>query len=49
MSTAGLLVRVPISKVESGNLAHVTENALALSLVLTSLQTLDAAHPPPSR
>jgi diketogulonate reductase-like aldo/keto reductase len=36
---------------ESGNVAHVRENAVALSLALTSeeLQALDAAHPPPSR
>ena len=36
---------------ESGSAAHVKENAVALSLTLTSedLQTLDAAHPPPSR
>ena len=33
---------------ESGNVAHVRENAVALSLALTSeeLQALDAAHPP---
>jgi diketogulonate reductase-like aldo/keto reductase len=33
---------------ESGSLAHVQENAVALSLTLTpqELQTLDAAHPP---
>jgi aryl-alcohol dehydrogenase-like predicted oxidoreductase len=31
--------------------AHVKENAVALSLALTpqELQALDAAHPPPSR
>jgi diketogulonate reductase-like aldo/keto reductase len=36
---------------ESGNVTHVRENAVALSLVLTSeeLRTLDAAHPPPAR
>jgi diketogulonate reductase-like aldo/keto reductase len=36
---------------ESGSVAHVKENAVALTLTLTSqeLQTLDAAHPPPSR
>src|SRR6266404_9288468 len=36
---------------ESGSVAHVKENAVALSLALTpqELQTLDAAHPPPSR
>jgi diketogulonate reductase-like aldo/keto reductase len=34
---------------ESGSVAHVKENAVALSLTLTpqELQTLDAAHPPP--
>jgi diketogulonate reductase-like aldo/keto reductase len=34
---------------ESGNVMHVRENAVALSLVLTTeeLETLDAAHPPP--
>jgi len=36
---------------ESGSMAHVKENAVALSLTLTpqELQTLDTAHPPPSR
>jgi diketogulonate reductase-like aldo/keto reductase len=36
---------------ESGSAAHVRENAVALSLTLTSdeLHTLDAAHPPPHR
>ena len=36
---------------ESGSVAHVKENAVALSLALTpqELQALDAAHPPPSR
>jgi diketogulonate reductase-like aldo/keto reductase len=36
---------------ESGSVAHVKENAVALTLTLTpqELQTLDAAHPPPSR
>jgi len=36
---------------ESGSVAHVKENAVALTLPLTpqELQTLDAAHPPPSR
>jgi aryl-alcohol dehydrogenase-like predicted oxidoreductase len=31
--------------------AHVKENAVALTLTLTpqELQTLDAAHPPPGR
>ena len=34
---------------ESGLAAHVKENAVALTLMLTSqeLQTLDAAYPPP--
>jgi len=34
---------------ESGSVAHVRENAVALALTLTppELQTLDAAHPPP--
>jgi diketogulonate reductase-like aldo/keto reductase len=36
---------------ESGSVAHVKENAVALSLTLTpqELQALDAAHPPPGR
>jgi diketogulonate reductase-like aldo/keto reductase len=36
---------------ESGSVAHVKENAVALTLTLTpqELQTLDAAHPPPGR
>src|SRR5437588_136580 len=36
---------------ESGSAAHVKENAAALTPPLTpqELQTLDAAHPPPSR
>src|SRR3984957_13942357 len=44
---SGKVIAIP----ESGNVAHVTENAVALSLALTSeeLHTLDAAHPPPSR
>jgi diketogulonate reductase-like aldo/keto reductase len=44
---SGKVIAIP----ESGNVAHVRENATALSLALTSeeLQTLDAAHPPPSR
>jgi diketogulonate reductase-like aldo/keto reductase len=35
---------------ESGSVAHVKENAVALLLTLTpqELQTLDAAHPPPT-
>jgi diketogulonate reductase-like aldo/keto reductase len=43
----GRVIAIP----ESGNVAHVRENAVALSLALTSeeLQALDAAHPPPSR
>jgi diketogulonate reductase-like aldo/keto reductase len=34
---------------KSGSVAHIKENAVALSLTLTpqELQTLDAAHPPP--
>ncbi len=44
---SGKVIAIP----ESGNVTHVTENAVALSLVLTSeeLQTLDAAHPPRGR
>ena len=43
----GHVIAIP----ESGSVAHVEENAVALSLTLTpqELQTLDAAHPPPSR
>ena len=43
----GNVIAIP----KSGNVAHVRENAVALSLALTSeqLQALDAAHPPPSR
>jgi diketogulonate reductase-like aldo/keto reductase len=43
----GHVIAIP----ESGSVAHVKENAVALSLALTpqELQTLDAAHPPPSR
>jgi diketogulonate reductase-like aldo/keto reductase len=43
----GHVIAIP----ESGSVAHVRENAVALSLSLTpqDLQTLDAAHPPPSR
>ena len=42
---SGNVIAIP----ESGSAAHVTENAVALSLTLTpqELQTLDAAHPPP--
>ena len=41
----GNVIAIP----ESGSVAHVKENAVALSLTLTpqDLQTLDAAHPPP--
>jgi diketogulonate reductase-like aldo/keto reductase len=44
---SGMVIAIP----ESGNAGHVKENAVALSLALTSeeLQALDAAHPPPSR
>jgi diketogulonate reductase-like aldo/keto reductase len=40
---SGKVIAIP----ESGSVAHVRENAVALSLTLTSqeLQTLDAAHP----
>ena len=40
-----------IAIAESGSIAHVKENADALSMTLTpqELQTLDATHPPPSR
>jgi diketogulonate reductase-like aldo/keto reductase len=40
-----------IAIAESSSVSHVKENAVALSLTLTpqELQTLDAAHPPPSR
>jgi diketogulonate reductase-like aldo/keto reductase len=40
-----------IAIAESGSVPHVKENAVAFSLTLTpeDLQTLDAAHPPPSR
>ena len=36
---------------ESGSIAHVKENAVALALTLTpqELQALDGAHPPPGR
>ena len=42
---SGNVIAIP----ESGLAAHVTENAVALSLTLTpqELQTIDAAHPPP--
>jgi len=44
---SGHVIAIP----ESGSMAHVKENAVALSLTLTpqELQTLDATHPPPSR
>jgi len=44
---SGTVIAIP----ESGSVAHVKENAVALSLTLTpqELQTLDAAHPPPGR
>ncbi|HEV8149007.1 MAG TPA: aldo/keto reductase, partial [Gemmatimonadales bacterium] len=44
---SGNVIAIP----ESGSVAHVKENAVALSLTLTpqDLQALDAAHPPPSR
>ena len=44
---SGTVIAIP----KSGNAGHVKENAVALSLALTSeeLQALDAAHPPPSR
>jgi diketogulonate reductase-like aldo/keto reductase len=44
---SGNVIAIP----ESGSVAHVKENAVALSLTLTpqELQTLDAAHPPPGR
>ena len=40
-----------IAIAESGSVSHVKENAVAFSLTLTpqDLQTLDAAHPSPSR
>ena len=43
----GNVIAIP----ESGSVAHVKENAVALSLTLTpqELQTLDAAHPPRGR
>jgi diketogulonate reductase-like aldo/keto reductase len=44
---SGNVIAIP----ESGSVAHVKENAVALSLSLTpeELQTLDAAHPPPGK
>jgi diketogulonate reductase-like aldo/keto reductase len=44
---SGYVIAIP----ESGTVAHVKENNVALSLMLTpqELQTLDEAHPPPCR
>ena len=44
---SGNVIAIP----ESGSVAHVKENAVALSLTLTpqEIQTLGAAHPPPHR
>jgi diketogulonate reductase-like aldo/keto reductase len=44
---SGHVIAIP----ESGSVAHVKENAMALSLTLTpqELQTLDTAHPPQGR
>jgi diketogulonate reductase-like aldo/keto reductase len=44
---SGKVIAIP----ESGAVAHVKENAVALSLTLTSqeLQAIDAAHPLPDR
>jgi diketogulonate reductase-like aldo/keto reductase len=44
---SGKVIAIP----ESGSVAHVKANAVALTLTLTprELQTLDAAHPAPSR
>ena len=44
---SGHVIAIP----ESGSVAHVKENAVALSLTLTAqdLQALDARYPPPSR
>jgi diketogulonate reductase-like aldo/keto reductase len=44
---SGNVIAIP----ESGSVAHVKENAVALSLTLTAqeLRTLDTAHPPPGR
>ena len=44
---SGNVIAIP----ESGSVAHVKENAVALSLSLTpeELLALDAAHPPPRR
>jgi diketogulonate reductase-like aldo/keto reductase len=42
---SGNVIAIP----KSGSVAHVKENAVALSLTLTpnEPQTIDAAHPPP--
>jgi len=44
---SGTVIAIP----ESGLVAHVKENAVALSLILTpkDIQTLDESHPPPKR
>jgi diketogulonate reductase-like aldo/keto reductase len=44
---SGHVIAIP----EAGSVAHVKENAVALSLTLSpqELQTLDTAHPPPRR
>jgi diketogulonate reductase-like aldo/keto reductase len=44
---SGNVIAIP----ESGSVAHVKENAVALSLTLTpqEIQALGAAHPPPRR
>jgi diketogulonate reductase-like aldo/keto reductase len=44
---SGNVIAIP----ESGSVAHVKENAVALSLTLSpqELQTLDTVHPPPNR
>ena len=44
---SGKVIAIP----ESGNVTHVRENAVALSLALTSeeIEALNTAHPPPSR
>jgi diketogulonate reductase-like aldo/keto reductase len=44
---SGHVIAIP----ESGSVAHVKENAVALSLRLSpqELQILDTAHPPPRR
>ena len=44
---SGKVIAIP----ESGSVAHVKENAVALSLTLTpkELEALDDTHPPPRR